>query len=473
MYRSAGTDYIIERRSRHIIRLMALLSALCFLVLPGCKKTTNSFPEIIVPTSSESEETSGSVPSYEVDSSEITIAGSLSYDTCQYLAKLYVAKEQNLLGEGVTGETVDLAYLDSIDLPFVLRVLDTSENGCDTDTLREWKNGGDMPDIFLTNTFDRAVAEGFVLPISDYVAGNRLLSADRIYTQQISLFYSKGKQYGIPYQVSAAVLFCDMEVLRQAEITAVPFQLGSVELNTMLEKLAELNVEERTVLPFYQVSTMLPYLPCSLFRSPYLSASSEEDRKDTAYREALVFADAMIRSGYAYESMTTEEKDQFWNGLSPLLSRKVGIWAGTTDEIPVYDNYMPNTLCLMQMPVTNDEETASPLLCCYPLCVSSTCQNPELACNLASFIALVEDALLLTARLTSREGYLPCITSPVVWKAFTGKQKYGAYLSQFQEMMNQAIYIPVVSGSEQFNKDLEYIKEEFSALYPITEEEET
>ncbi|MBR5973834.1 MAG: hypothetical protein IK020_01480 [Clostridiales bacterium] len=451
---------------------MALLMALCCMFLPACKKTSNSFPELPTSSSTESEETTGASPSIDVDSSEITIASSLSYETCMYLAKLYVAKSQNLLGEGVTGETVDLSYLDSIDLPFILRVFETSENGCDTDTLKQWKNSGDMPDVFLTNTFDAAVSEGFALPISDYVAGNRLLSADRLYTQQISLFYAQGRQYGIPYQTSAAVLYCDMEVLRQADILTVPFRLGTVELNSMLEKLSALNLEERTVLPFYQVSSMLPYLPCSMYKSGYLSASVESDRAESAYREALAFADNIIRSGYAYESMTEEEKDVFFTGLSPLLSRKVGIWTGTTDEIPIYDNYMPNTLCLMQIPSSNDEDLPAPLLVCYPLCISSTCENPKLACDLACFFALDEDALLLAARLTNREGYMPCISSPAVWKSMTSKQKYGAYMIQLQELMDQAIYIPVVSGSEGFRKDQEYIKEQFSALYPITEDDE-
>ena len=102
--------------------------------------------------------------------------------------------------------------------------------------------------------------------------------------------------------------------------------------------------------------------------------------------------------------MTDEEKETFFTGLSPLLSRKVGIWAGTTDELPIYDNYMPNTLCLMQIPSTGDEDMTDPLMVCYPLCVSSTCEDPKLASDLACFIAMDEDALLLTSRLQKREG---------------------------------------------------------------------
>ncbi len=458
--------------SARLRRLLCILLAVFCLPVFGCKKVSNSFPQLPTTSSSETPETSETSTVIVEASSEITIASSLSYETCQYLAKLYFAKQQGMLAEGVNGETVDLEYLDTIDLPFVLHTYGTSENGCDTDTLRQWKNSGDMPDIFLTNTFDQAVSEGYAMPISDYIADNRLLSADRVYTEQIYQFFCRGQQYGIPYQTSAAVLFCDMEVLRQAEVYTVPFQLNTVMFHDLLEKLSGLNAEEMTVLPFYQVSSLLPYLPSSLYRSRYLSASSEDDRKETAYRDSFDYADQLIRSGFSYESMTEEMKENFFTGLSPLLSRKVGVWAGTTDEIPVYDNYMPNTLNVMALPASTDESNCVPVLVCYPLCVSSSCKNPDLACELAAFIALDEDAQLLITRVTKREGYLPCISSPIVWKNYAAVQKYGTYMMQFQELMDQAIYIPAVSESERFGKDQEYISDEYSRLYPITEEEE-
>ena len=451
--------------------LLAVLLVLSFVLASGCKKVQNSFPEI--PTSPDSETTETTPPETPpiAQTVEITIATSLSYDVCLYLAKLSYAKSQGLLGEGVTGETVDLDYLDSIDLPYILHVYETSENGCNTQTLRQWKNGGNMPDVFLTDCFDQVVSEGLALPISDYLAGNALLSADSIYPDQVLQFNTNGSQYGIPFQASACVLFCDMEVMRQANILTLPFYVSKSSFTDMLASLSALNEEERLVIPFYLASELLPVLPCSLYRHEYLSASVDEDRADPSFRDARSYADLLIRSGYTYESMTDEEIDLFLNGLSPLLSRKVGVWAGTTDAIPVYDNYMPNTLSIMQLPGENEEEETSPILICYPLCVSSSCKNPKEACELASFIALDEDALLLTGRLSPREGYLPCIRSPRVWKSVTATGKYGHYLMEFQNRMDEAIYIPAVSDSTLYQEDLNYIDNEFKSMYPITQEE--
>ena len=108
-----------NQRGRHA-GMRLLLSFVILLSCVGtcaCKKANNEFPTIPTAPTTESTETSESENTTVISTMELTIASPLSYDTCQYLAKLYIAKSQGLLGDGVTGDTVDLSYLDSIDLP--------------------------------------------------------------------------------------------------------------------------------------------------------------------------------------------------------------------------------------------------------------------------------------------------------------------------------------------------------------------
>ncbi|MBO4928688.1 MAG: hypothetical protein J5379_10650 [Clostridiales bacterium] len=438
----------------------------------ACKKVTNEFPTIPSAPTSESTDPSESENTTVASAIELTIASPLSYDTCQYLAKLYIAKSQGLLGDGVTGDTVDLSYLDSIDLPFLLKVYGTSETGCNSATLKKWKSNGSMPDIFLTDSFDEVVKDGLAMPVTSQLSSITLLSADRIYPRQVSQFFVNGEQYGIPYQTSCAVLFCDMEVLITAGIPAVSFRQSRNSLLTLLSQIDELNAEEKTVLPFYQAEDMVPYLPCAMYNHTYLSSSSEEDQNEQAYRDSFSYVESLIRSGYSSETLTAEDSELLFAGVSPLLSRKVGIWVGTTDQLPIYDNYMPNTLSLMQFPGMKDDEYTVPLLISYPFCVSSSCEDPQLACELMSFIALDEDALLLSARLQPREGYLPSISSPSVWSGIMSSRKYGNYLAQYYELMGQAIYIPSVSQSSLYQKDVEFLQERIAGLFPIEPDEE-
>lgn len=430
----------------------------------ACKKVHNDFPSIPSSESEDSSQTTGNESVPEARSVEITIASPLSNETCQYLAKLYYAKSEGLLGDGVTGDNVDLSFLDSIDLPFVLRVFGTSENGCNTATLQQWKSSGDMPDVFLTDSFDQVIDESYAVPITEYLAENPLLSADRVYSGLVSSFNVDGKQYGIPYQTSAAVLFCDMEVLRQGGISSVSFRQTRSSIQHMLAELEKLNSEEQTVLPFYLAGNMMPFLPSAMFNHEYLSASTESDRSEQAYRDSMAYVESIIRAGYSYESLNEEQINALFSGVSPILSRKLGVWSGTTDELMIYDNYMPHTLCMMQFPGLREDEYSSPLFISYPLMVSSTCQHPKEATDFACFISFDEDALLLTSRLQPRQGYLPSVSSPSVWKSYVSGQKYGDYLEQYQPLMSNAIMIPAVSKSELYAKDIEYITEHIEKL---------
>ena len=419
---------------RRLKRTVALFLAMAFvscLGLTGCKKGHNEYPVIPTSESRESSETTRKEIVPEEKTMELTIASPLSNETCQYLAKLYYAKSHGMLGDGVTGENVDLSFLDSIDLPFVLRVYSTSENGCNVSTLLQWRNSGDMPDIFLTDSFDQVVSESLATPITEYLSENKLLAADSVYPSLLQCFNVGNAQYGIPYQTSAAVLFCDMEVLRQAGIYSVSFRQTRSSLLNMLAEMEKLNEEQQTVLPFYLAGNLLPYLPSAMFN---------------------------------HESLTEKHLETLFSGVSPLLSRKLGVWTGTTDELMVYDNYMPNTLSLMQIPGLREDEYTSPLLISYPLLISSACQHPKEAADFAAFIAFDEDALLLTARLQPRQGYLPSVSSPAVWKTYVRNQKYGDYLQQYYTLMDKAIMIPSVSDSENFNKDIAYITEYIEKL---------
>ena len=70
----------------------------------------------------------------------------------------------------------------------------------------------------------------------------------------------------------------------------------------------------------------------------------------------------------------------------------------------------------------------------------------------------------VTSRLQPRQGYLPSVSSPSVWKSYVSGQKYGDYLEQYQPLMTKAIMIPAVSRSAAYAKDIEYITEHIEKL---------
>ena len=346
---------------------VSLTLVLSCMILPGCGKVKSEFPTL--PETTVSEDTSVSeIETPIFNTIELTVATPYSFATCTYLAKLYVAKERGLLGEGITGANVDLDYLDSLDIPFVLQVYSTTETGCSVSTLREWKNEGASPDIFLTDSFDLMVNEGLALPLGDYLASETLLSPSNVYSDMLSDFYMNNNQYGIPFQATAHVLFCDMEVLQQAGISAVSFRQNKSTLLEILSALDKLNEDEKKVIPFYFASDLIPLLPSTFYGVEYASIRDEAASSAKEYKETLAFLSSLVESGYSYESLTDKEIEDLLSGLSPLLSRKVGIWYGSSDEISRYDNYMPNTLSLMEIPSLSGEDYSPALLSVYPLC---------------------------------------------------------------------------------------------------------
>ncbi|MBR3058788.1 MAG: extracellular solute-binding protein [Clostridiales bacterium] len=453
-------------------RMLFVLLAVSFLLpVAGCRKVKSSFPSVEV---SATETTETTVVPSEGDSTTytLTVASPLSYEACVYLAKLYVLKTQGNLPEGINGENITFDYLDSIDLPFALNVYTTSETGCNADTLSRWQADGNMPDIFLTDSFDAVMEAGYASPLDRYISSEKLLAPNIVYPEMLRQFYIENDHYGIPYQAAAHVLFCDMEVLNKAEITELSFKQDQDSFKKLLAKLASVNSEEQQIIPLYQAQTLIPYLPITFYGSQYLSASIAVVRDRKAFKDSLSYLKGLVSSGYTYESLDQEQVQQMFQGLSPLLSRKVGIWTGSTDEISRYDVYMPNTLSIMQIPSMEEEKYSPAMLSVYPLCVSSTSQHPSEASKFATFMALDEDALLLTSRQIKREGFLPCISSSYVWKTIVSTQKYGVYLSQFQNLVSEAVFIPSITSSTKYSDDLFYIATHLDTLIVEKKEEQ-
>ena len=467
---------IQNQRIRRRFRLIsAVFMTISILFSVACRKTNNVFPDISESTT-ETEETQTSSVDKEESTFTITVASPLSQEACKYLAKLYVLKSQGKLPEGTTGENISLDYLDGVDLPFIVNTLITSRTGCNADNLMKWRTEGTMPDIFLTDSFDSVSGSGLVHSLTEYLASDPLYSTENIDPALLSAFYQGSNYYGIPCQASVNLLYCDMEVLNLAGISSVSFRQDKSSFEALLSKMQTVNDGEagRQILPLYQAQNLIAFLPCSLYGSPYLSCSDESARREKAMTESLSYIKKLVSAGYAYESLDKEESEALFQGMTPLLSRKVGIWVGSTDEVVIYDNYMPNTLSMMQMPSLNEDEYSAPLITLYPLCVSSSCSHPAEAASFASFLALDEDALLLSARLSPAEGFLPVVKSAGVWKNAVHSQKYGACLAQYQALFDKAIFIPSVTSSEKYQADQEYIASHLEQLIvePKTEETE-
>ena len=85
--------------------------------------------------------------------------------------------------------------------------------------------------------------------------------------------------------------------------------------------------------------------------------------------------------------------------------------------------------------------------------------TPQLAADFASFLALDEDAILLSQRLENTEGFLPVISSSTVWNAYFSESEFGSELAQFRDNMDQATYSPQTNHEDLYNDMIQIVSD--------------
>lgn len=448
-YRYSKFSY--ARKDRAYMLLFTAFIFLCMTVLiPGCTQKPSLFPEI--PDASDSAIVS-SFPSEPVPSTTenapeiIRIAAPFSQETMTFLVRLYTAKKYESLGMGVTGQTVSLDYLSTVQPEFAVEVINTSITGADYSSIMNWSKSGTVPDIMLTDSIAELTDRGFVLPMDQYLAKNDLVLPSHAYYDMLTLFEKSGKRYGIPFSASVAVIFYNSEILNKTGIP-VSFEPDMEVLMEYASFIHRYNEDqsdpESAVFPFFSASELFPYLPSSF----------DSDAKYFAFEEGYidVDSDAFIKSieyirsykSHSFiEGLTAEEISEYFGALHPIIAKRVAFWAGRSDEVSRWANYMPHTLGLAPIPNDLGLESGPFAVTVYPLCVSSDTLHPGYSVDFATFISLDADAILLRLRLENHEGFIPVIKSPEVWMATFADATYCGPLVTLKDSMDWAYYTPI------------------------------
>jgi ABC-type glycerol-3-phosphate transport system substrate-binding protein len=432
---------------------------LILFVTVSCSTEKSIFPAVPDISGLEGKETqsSNTIPSTDNGKPDvIRIAAPLSQDTALYLSRLYTAKKQGLLGVGVTGQTVSLDFLETIQTEFSVELFTTSETGANLSSYITWSTSGTIPDIILTDSMSELIEEDAIMPLDDLLAGQSLLSPSNVYSDMVSRCAASDAQYGIPFAASASVLFVNNEVLDLAEVS-LPYE---VDLDTLLkasEAIHSLNDPDNEtssyVVPLLSGSGLIPFLPASYDATVgYFSEQTGEiDLQSDGFRKTILYIRKYDPAFFA-DAMSDEDRISVFGTLDPILSKRVGMWVGRSDEVSRWANYMPYTLGMVQIPSENPGFLSPPALTVFPLCISSRSENPAEALDFAVFIALDPDAILLRTRLEKHEGFIPVVKSPEVWDRTFSDSVYCGSLYKFKDIMNSAYYTPFVSDLEYYEK---------------------
>ncbi len=480
-----GQSRRCEVRYRKAAVLLSLLIAAPF--FGGCSSIgSNPFPKVTQPSETAAVSSSSTAPTVSSETSEtaaqempvLRVAAPITNGTAQYLVKLYTAKQNGILGEGVDGSNVSLEVLDSVKPAFSVEILQTPSSGVVDDTMKRWQENGIYPDIVLTGSLSSLYASGTVIPLTDYLASNPLLVPTDIYRSMLDALSIDGELCGIPYSASAKILFANRDVLSKAGINTVPFEM---DLNTLLSfsgSVSNLN-SDKTLLPerlfaFYEPSELLPFLPSSYSASAdwFMFNGSAFEFNANSFRKAVEFLRSYVSAGYSVESLTPEERMAAFATLDPRLSGNVAMWVGSTEDISLWTN-TAFSVSISELPSENKDKAAALPLTVYPLSITSTCTNPQLAADFAAFIALDTDAILLTVRLEGADGMLPVVTNDAVWAAMVEKQTFGGNLMLLKNKMSDAYFDPVTSNDLANRRILKMLSDYSASLIDGTQDLDT
>lgn len=447
---------------RLIIWLFTTLVFVSFAVsVSACSVSNSPFPMIPKASDGNNSMTSQSTETTPLEQYQypiIKLAAPVSEETADYLVKLYDAKKSGLLGEGVNGLNVSLAFLDTIEPSFGLDVYTTSSTGASVSSFNTWEQSGSVPDIILADSLSQLAEDNKIFPLNDLLAENLLLLPSNIYINFFNNLAIKNSQYGIPYSSSVEVIFVNNEVLLAAGISQMSFEADLETIENVSEAVALMNDEdtlpENRVLPFYQARELIPYLPSSFDTSSgYLMFDgSNADFKKESFEKAISFLREYLSKGYSVDGLSEEEIVESFGTLDPILAKRVAMWVGNSEEISRWANYMPYTLSIIQIPSLTSGEYSPSAITVYPLCISKQSQYPELAADFAAFIALDEDAVLLRLRLEKEDGFIPVIRSSAVWEYAFSELKFGNSLAKLRDQIDNAYFSPKGSDYTTFEK---------------------
>ena len=370
-------------------------------ITSGCNVEDDEFPVLDFPEVSTESSFSSDVNSSltTTDLQEITVALPLSDETVNLLMKLYYAKNNGLFPAEMSGADISLEYLEAINTPIVINTVTTTSTGVTEDNLTTLRYEGIEPDIFLAGDINELIQQGLTISLDDYLFNDSSLSSYSIYTDALEALRTGEYHYGLPFYSTVYMLAGSSEYLPDTGVP--PFSMSQEELVDYIHTIPAYNNDGTYITRVYY--------------SEQISELLGDDLTDTLEYEGL-----------------TASTDSF--GADPRVSRTCGMWIMNSGEFDTWSTYYPDGLYFTMLPSSVVNAVV------YPLCISSTCSDPEFASDFASFLCFDKDAQMLMRRLESLRGFFPPITTRGVWEQMSTDPSFGAQSMLYEQYMSSAVY---------------------------------
>lgn len=211
-----------------IIRTMVFFILLCSFLLVSCAEEKETFPQFDITSIDTSDTLETSTINQENEEVSFTLALPYSITTQTRLIKLYYLSTTGELSS--SGATIDLDYLDQVEIPWETDYIITPFEGVTDSVLLEWEEGGDVPDLFLVNNLLNAYETGLLLELDDYTYDDERMTLGSINHLSILESTIDNHLFSIPHYESFYIFYMNLDYYSMDSIDIYPSILEFEEL---------------------------------------------------------------------------------------------------------------------------------------------------------------------------------------------------------------------------------------------------
>ncbi len=442
-----------KRNAKSFSGRMATLAVVLALVglLPACRLTEDSgFPPLESQASGQTDSSQPSTqPTGTAQTPSLRVALPMDEPTLDAVRLLYLAKQGGISQEAgqTIGQQISLDALKLYDNGMKIDLITVpAATGATREQVNLWLSTNDLPDIIYTDSAAAKIGLENCRNINDLLYDNPLLSAGQVNIAALDSGRRGDSLLAVPYLASMPVVYFNETLLAQlglvapspdwtwnqllafeskaqqaidaAGLSASPTALaiiGSKAQNSQLIK---------SVFVMGTPADLLQWLPASLSAEAgwaMWDGQSFQFQKPV-FASAAEWLKTIVSGGYSTVHLTAAQRLIAQNGNDLILSGRVLMWAGDSADDSTWENA---GLTVTARPIPADQTSGviqrMPLTV-RSLIVSKTATDPALAAELAAFIALDTDSLLMQSRYQVYEGFVPMNNDSAVWDAAVASQ---------------------------------------------------
>lgn len=408
------------------------------IVLTSCDLgRNNDFPDISYTISSAMSVDDTGEKERVINSGIIRIALPFPEECLKYLVYMYVGETGGLFRKthsSLNGLSVSLGILENYNIGLTTELVAVPDRGFSTEQIYGMKSAGNLPDIFLANSYSSVEHSHFDFAdlSGDYL--NDYLKVSNVFPEMYASNGFSGEISSLPLYSSLMLLYANMGLL-SSELSDTAVITSPITLQTLKAITEEITDPETGVAGFYGIRNMVAFLPSAVdpFPGSYLWNRGKFDFRNSAFNDTIVSLIELVDTGGVLDPLSPEEVFSKYSTDDPRKSGKIAFWLDDSGDLTEWNDSFDFRL----LPIPVVDRVSIPMHV-YPVCVDPDSNILREAKELAVYLTMDRDALLFRSRYDVKTGYIPPLDDQLVWDELVAVQECGEDLIIIRDMLSGA-----------------------------------